>query len=76
MKKTTLICLIAFYFCANQFAQQIIPVSTTQGLISAKQSLRNGNESAIVELASGVYFLTEPLVFNESDGRTGANYVT
>ena len=76
MKKTILICLIAFYFCANQFAQQIIPVSTTQGLISAKQSLRNGNESAIVELASGVYFLTEPLVFNESDGRTGANYVT
>ena len=76
MKKTILICLIAFYFCANQFAQQIIPVSTTQGLISAKQSLRNGNESAIVELSNGIYFLDDTMVFNEADGRSDMNYIT
>ena len=55
---------------------QTFNVNSTQSLLKAKQSLKGGNSSAIVELASGIYFLTEPLVFNESDGRTGANYVT
>ena len=58
------------------YAQKIIPVNSAQGLVSAKQSLNGGTENAVVELADGMYFLTDPLVFTETDGRNEGNIVT
>lgn len=72
IKLTALLYISGFF----GFSQQIIQVNNYQELLSAKSSIRGGEESVVIELSDGTYYLDETLVFDELDGRSGSSTVT
>lgn len=58
------------------FSQRVIKVNNYQELIMAKNSIRGGTDSVVIELSDGTYYLEEALLFDALDGRSGNNTVT